>query len=117
MTDKITMDKTYKTRRGLPVRVLADDRTSSDGTYMVVAMVDYGAEEDVLTYTASGEFFAEEPSDLDLIEVRPEKVVWIVVDGDSIISSYKHEGDARAWQWEVGGTIHKVTLNKDNEVE
>lgn len=117
MADEITMDKTYKTRKGLPVRVLAVDIRFGGFVQTVAALVDYGDREALYTFTASGHFLTGGDHDLDLIEVKPGKVVWIVVYEDKTTATHGVLGDAISSQNAYGGTIHKVILNEDNEVK
>jgi hypothetical protein len=66
MTNLIQMNKQYKTKSGLPVRVLCVD--CENKYYPVVAIVDG----DVFTYTKEGYFDGEAyPDDYDLVEVSP----------------------------------------------
>lgn len=67
----IEMDKKYKTRNGLPVRILA---TNIKSPYPVVAAVLHiYNQEDVCAYTDVGKFILESDTDneYDLIEVTP----------------------------------------------
>jgi len=59
--EKIEMGKTYKTRSGLPVRILCTDK----GDYCPVVAVVAG---DVLTYTSCGRLHSGRPDEHDLVE-------------------------------------------------
>lgn len=65
----ITMNKKYRTRSGLPARVLATD--VKDSVYPIVALVG-GDFEEVERYTADGFFYEHRQlHELDLVEVLP----------------------------------------------
>jgi len=68
----ISMDKKYKTRSGLPVRVLCTDRKEED-TRPVLALISLQpAQEMVHSYDINGNFINFRPDHhLDLIEVSP----------------------------------------------
>ena len=67
----IDINKKYKTRSGLPVRILCTDRKSEP--YTVVALVSYSETVEKLTmHTKDGQYFRYGSGDeLDLVEVRP----------------------------------------------
>lgn len=113
MTNKISMDKTYRTRDGRDVKFYT---LSHEGKRPVVGAI--GGE--VHMWRADGSFspFINQDHHLDLIEVKPEKVVWVVVDDDKDlhISQYGHD-EAVEYKSNYGGTLHRVTLNEDNEVK
>lgn len=111
MTNKISMDKTYRTRDGRDVKIYT---TEHEGKRPVVGAI--GGE--VHIWRADGSFspFINQDHHLDLIEVNPEKVVWVVCHHGSTWVDHS-ECRARAFKWEHGGTIHRVTLNEDNEVQ
>lgn len=58
------MNKKYKTRSGLDVRILCTDK---EGMYSVVGIVDG----EVLSWNSNGEFLTYLESDFDLIEQKP----------------------------------------------
>ena len=67
----IEMDKKYKTRSGLPVRILCNDLKND--TYTVIAAV-YDQEtgcESTISVSSTGSYIEEEENPLDLIEVTP----------------------------------------------
>ena len=67
----IEMDKKYKTRSGLPVRILCNDFKNE--TYTVIAAVydkNTGCES-VISVSSTGSYIEEEENPLDLIEVTP----------------------------------------------
>ena len=67
----IEMGKKYKTRSGLPVRILCNDFKSD--TYTVIAAV-YDQEtnlESTISVSSTGSYIEDEESALDLIEVTP----------------------------------------------
>lgn len=78
----ISMDKKYKTKSGIPVRILA---VNIGGDYPVVAVINEGAHQ----FTAEGLFFSGGGSDRkDLVEVTPyddleidDKVIVTFLDG------------------------------------
>ena len=66
----IDISKKYKTRSGLPARILCTDR--KDSHYPVVALVSFSETSEKLTsYTEDGQFCDGSPSEYDLVEVRP----------------------------------------------
>lgn len=109
MTNKISMDKTYRTRDGRDVKIYT---TEHEGDWPVVGAIGV----DICTWRADGTHPTNR--DADLIEVKPEKVVWVVVDDDKdlYISQYGHD-EAVEYKSNYGGTLHRVTLNEDNEVK
>ena len=67
----IEMGKKYKTRSGLPVRILCND--FKNNTYTVIAAVydqDTGCESSI-SVSSTGSYVEDEESALDLIEVTP----------------------------------------------
>ena len=67
----IEMGKKYKTRSGLPVRILCND--FKNNTYTVIAAV-YDQEtgcESTISVASTGSYIEEEENSLDLIEVTP----------------------------------------------
>ncbi len=67
----IEMGKKYKTRSGLPVRILCND--FKNGTYTVIAAV-YDQEtnlESTISVSSTGSYIEDEENPLDLIEVTP----------------------------------------------
>lgn len=77
MSNKISMDKKYRTRDGRDVRVLCVDKDFSDDAIVkrpVIALVKSikGSGESVYYYSSHGYFCVEGHADqLDLIEVKP----------------------------------------------
>ena len=71
----IDINKKYKTRSGLPVRILCTDR--NDDNYNVVALVSISDTQDrVDFYTIKGKYFSDGELEhyMDLVEVPPIKV-------------------------------------------
>ena len=67
----ISMDKKYKTRNGLPVRILCLDRKGDMYPVIGLVTIENGAES-IHTFTADGRFnFSPEGDSYDLIEVSP----------------------------------------------
>lgn len=67
----IEMNKKYKTRSGLPVRILCND--FKNNTYTVIAAV-YDQEtgcESTISVSSTGAYIEDEENPLDLIEVTP----------------------------------------------
>ncbi len=67
----IEMGKKYKTRSGLPVRILCND--FKNDTYTVIAAV-YDQEtnlESTISVSSTGSYIEDEENSLDLIEVTP----------------------------------------------
>ena len=67
----IEMGKKYKTRSGLPVRILCND--FKNNTYTVIAAV-YDQEtgcESTISVASTGSYIEEEENSLDIIEVTP----------------------------------------------
>lgn len=68
----IEMHKKYKTRYGHPVRILCvDHKDVNEQAYSVVALVITEAGEEVQVYSKTGQYFIDDYSALDLIEVQP----------------------------------------------
>lgn len=65
----IEMGKKYKTRDGLPVRILCTNLQSNG--YPVVAAIMQDNEEGIASYTETGKFIENKEYGLDLIEVTP----------------------------------------------
>ena len=65
----ISMDKVYKTKSGLPVRVICVDMATNDG-YPVLALIEreHGTEY-LHPYTLDGRYYVK--SDYDLVEYNP----------------------------------------------
>jgi len=95
MNKLIDMGKQYKTRSGLPVRVLCTDYSGGGTTFPVVAVMD----ESIIQYTPEGRYFhtvGDHP--YDLIEEPQEITVWIEVfkSYDDILScAYETEKSMR----------------------
>lgn len=76
MSKLIEMGKQYKTRSGLPVRVLCTDYTGGGTNFMVVAAM----EEGIIQCTPDGRYFNNvDDHQYDLIEQPQEIVVWVEV--------------------------------------
>lgn len=99
MNKLIEMGKQYKTRDGLPVRVLCTDNTNT-GIWSVVATVDGTPS----LFTKEGWFCVDEEGnnskhDWDLIEQPQEITVWIeVFKSDGYILSCSHEAEEALWK-------------------
>lgn len=65
----IEMSKKYKTRSGLPVRILCADL--QDKNYPIIAAIMQDNEESVISFTETGEFIENEKGRFDLLEVTP----------------------------------------------
>lgn len=84
----INMNKQYRTRSGLSVRVLCVDAKSD---YPVVAAVYDGEKERVLTFTAPGSRYKGSEDDWDLVEVDP----WLAIEiGEPVMV---RDSDYGAW--------------------
>lgn len=92
MSKLIEMGKQYKTRSGLPVRVLCTDYTGGGTNFTVVAAM----EEGIIQCTPDGRYFnSEDDHQYDLVEQPQEIVVWVEVFksyGDILSCSYETEG-------------------------
>lgn len=108
MTNKISMDKTYRTRDGRDVKIYT---TEHEGDWPVVGAIGTSL------YTWGAEGLSTHYKNNDLIEVKPEKVVWVVTDGDDNTYADADGSLVRSYQADWGGTLHRVTLNEDNEVK
>lgn len=67
------MEKKYRTRSGLPTRIICTDRKAP---WPVIALINYGTQEDVEFYTSDLTIYSLEDStkqnhELDLVEVQP----------------------------------------------
>ena len=111
----IEMDKKYKTRSGLPVRILCND-LKYEG-YTVIAAV-YNPEagyESTMSVTNTGSYIEDEENPLDLIEVTPYDdfkkddlcVVWRVKNLKEFrYFSHVENGTAHCFSW--GGTSYST---------
>lgn len=106
----IDINKQYKTRDGRDVKIYT---TKHDGIYPVAGSVD-GTLRDWDSDGSVDRRASESP--YDLIEVKPEQVVWVVVD-DWRALLYEHEGFAREHRAEDGGTLYRVVLTDDMVVD
>ena len=97
----IEMGKKYKTRSGLPVRILCNDFKSD--TYTVIAAV-YDQKtgcESVISVSSTGSYIEDEENPLDLIEVTPyddfkEDDLCVVWNGkDKKVFRYFHKINSR----------------------
>lgn len=112
----IEMGKKYKTRSGLPVRILCND--FKNGTYTVIAAV-YDQEtgcESTISVSSTGSYIEEEENPLDLIEVTPYDdfkeddlcVVWEITESKEF-RYFSHEKSNIAWCFSSGGTSYTRT--------
>ena len=67
------------------------------------------------SWTLSGRFYGEhEPSEFDLVEVRPERVVWInVYEGGKVGWCRETKEEADRWHGDQRIALHRVVLNED----
>ena len=112
----IEMGKKYKTRSGLPVRILCND--FKNGTYTVIAVV-YDQEtgcESSISVSSTGSYIEDEENPLDLIEVTPYDdfkeddlcVVWENTESKEF-RYFSHEKNNLAWCFGSGGTSYTRT--------
>lgn len=112
----IEMGKKYKTRSGLPVRILCND-LKYDG-YTVIAAV-YNPEagyESTISMSSTGSYIEDEENPLDLIEVTPYDdfkeddlcVVWEITESKEF-RYFSHEKNSIAWCFSSGGTSYTRT--------
>ncbi len=86
----IEMHKKYKTRDGRPVRILCTDRKEvKESTSHVIALVTTEGWEEVQVYSKTGQYFIDDYSALDLIEVQP----WDDFKIDDPVLVRDHEGE------------------------
>ena len=103
MNKLIEMGRQYKTRDGLPVRLLCTDNTGGGTTFTVVAIV----EDDVVQYTSDGRYFNNVDSHpFDLVEQPQEITVWIEV--------FKSYDDVLSCSWESEEALRK-SVNDSQE--
>jgi len=69
----------------------------------------------LMSWRADGRYSTETEYCDDLIEVKPEQVAYVLLDGHGDLTVYENRSDADYMQ-DYGGTIYRVTLNEDNEV-
>lgn len=101
MTKVISMDKKYKTRGGLSVRILCLDCKHAE--LPVVALVtEKDGHEVASTFTKTGTYFANSVSNYDLIEVSPYED--FKVDDLCVVTGYGYSGMFRYFTKEVNGT-------------
>ena len=67
----IEMDKKYKTRSGLPVRILCNDFKNNTYTVIVAVYDQATGCESINSVSSTGTYIEDEESPLDLIEVAP----------------------------------------------
>lgn len=105
---KIDINKQYKTSDGQPVKIYT---TEHEGVFPVVG----GNGGDVYEWSVNG----KHPycRDLNLIEVKPEQVVFVVVDDDGDPTGWNHKEDALDVRVCDGGTLYRVVLTDDMVVE
>ena len=112
----IEMGKKYKTRSGLPVRILCND--FKNNTYTVIAAV-YDQEtnlESTISVSSTGSYIEDEENPLDLIEVTPYDdfkeddlcVVWEITESKEF-RYFSHEKSNIAWCFNSGGTSYTRT--------
>ena len=113
----IEMDKKYKTRSGLPVRILCNDYKSD--RYTVIAAV-YDREtgcESVISVSSTGSYIEGEGSPLDLIEATPyddfkEDDLCVIWSDDKYIKEFRYFAYAkgnRAYFFADGKTSFTAT--------
>ncbi len=107
-TMKIDITKQYKTLDGRDVKIYT---TEHGGAYPVVGSV--GGR--VYVWAVNG--YSPNSDDYDLIEVKPEQVVWVTVDVHGDVSAWHNKGDAEEFGASCCGTIYCVTLTDDMVVE
>ena len=112
----IEMGKKYKTRSGLPVRILCNDLKYD--TYTVIAAV-YDQKtgyENTINVSSTGSYVEDEENPLDLIEVTPYDdfkeddlcVVWKVKD-NKFFRYFSHAENGTANCFSLGGTSYTRT--------
>ena len=111
----IEMGKKYKTRSGLPVRIVATDIKSP---YPVVAALLVSCDVEIIrSYTDTGEFLLGDTNHPnDLIEVTPYDdfkeddlcVVWEITESKEF-RYFSHEKSSIAWCFSSGGTSYTKT--------
>ena len=110
----IEMNKKYKTRSGLPVRILATDIESDFP--VCAALKSNKNEETLLRYTNNGRYFDPYKHEYDLIEVTPYEdfkvddlcVVWDVTESKEF-RYFSHAKGNLAWCFNSGGTSYTRT--------
>lgn len=112
---KIEMGKQYKTRSGLPVRVLATDR--KDRKYPVVALMTRNNTEYTELFREDGgwSWDSQEVHKYDLIEVKPriKREYWVNV--YRTFSSYPYNSKDTADAYALGDRIACVPIIIDCE--
>lgn len=119
-TQKIEMNKQYRTRDGRKVRVLCVDCQTDQ--YPVVALVLYReCEEESLSFTETGCYNAElQYSDLDLIEYNPaqdlkvDDKIWVQSTGavNWLPRHFSRYSDGKIYCWSDGNTSHTTAIDK-----
>ena len=113
----IEMGKKYKTRSGLPVRILCND-LKYDGYTVIAAVYDQKTGyENTISVSSIGTYIEGEESDLDLIEVTPYDdfkeddlcVVWKVKD-NKFFRYFSHAENGTANCFALGCTSY-TTVN------
>ena len=112
----IEMNKKYKTRSGLPVRILCNDFKSSIDTVIAAVYNPKTNCEYVLNVSHTGVYMEGVKSNYDLIEVTPYDdfkeddlcVVW-EVENSKEFRYFSHEKENLAWCFASGGTSYTRT--------
>ena len=108
---KVDINKTYRTKNGMPVVIYAIHGGQSFGVQ--------GAWQEVIgvwhvcAWMVGGQADIFGPTDLDLVEVCPERVVWINEYGNEMggVHNTKEEADSCASSDRIA--LHRVVLNED----
>lgn len=94
----IDLTKPVQTKDGKPARIICTDL--KDGAYTLMVLIDFGDREVPRTYTSKGEYFANKPSEDDLVNVPEEKVTYLNV--------YDAPGS-------LGNGVERTTVEASNE--
>lgn len=110
----ISLDKQYKTRDGCEARVFMLD---AGGSYPVLGAIKTSGEIwSSYSWTSEGASVSGDERGDDLIEVVPEKDVWVCTDETTGVSNvFKTYPAYLASRPEF--TVHKVTLSEENKVQ
>lgn len=109
---KVDINKTYRTKNGFPVVVYAVYEGQSFGVQG--AWQDVTGVWHVCAWMVSGRADIFGPTDLDLVEVRPERVLWINEYEDGVGAFYLTKEQANKFcRPNLRPALHRVVLNED----
>ena len=110
----IDINKKYRTKDGLEVRLYATDGADD---YPVHGAILIEGRWIFRTWTEEGSEILHGANHLDLVEIVEPKTVWLNFDGDGSITVYENEQDALKWRSDDHLRTYKIELTEDDLVE